>query len=425
MENNLHIVSWNVTYRCNLLCQHCYLPGHEKGEGLEPNLSQELTTAEALQLIDQIARVNPEVMLILSGGEPLLRKDILELAQYASGKGMMVVLGSNGLLIDDPVASQLKQRGVSGVSIALDSLDPEIHDQIRSRKGAWELAVRAVGICQNHGMAVQINTTLTQNNGHEIFRLAQYSHQLGAKVFSPFFLVCTGRGEKIGDLSLEQQEKILSGIAQVDGEYKGMMIRPRCAPTFRRILYQNNPTSPLLGMPAGRCLAGSHYCRITPEGNVTPCPYLPLSLGNIRKENFKDLWEESDLLLSLRKPSLKGKCRFCEFRILCGGCRARAFAFSQDYMAEDPGCSHTSKEGEAITPPIFCRDSSQSDNVTIGRLLWTAEAEERLKRVPSFVRSMVRGAVERYALENNRQEITPKIMAEAKQKWGRGRMVGH
>jgi len=148
-------------------------------------------------------------------------------------------------------------------------------------------------------------------------------------------------------------------------------------------------------------------------------------VGNIRKENFKDLWEESDLLLALRKPSLKGKCRFCEFRILCGGCRARAFAFSQDYMAEDPGCSHTPKEGEAITPPIFCRDSSQSDNVTVGRLLWTAEAEERLKRVPSFVRSMVRGAVEKYALENNRQEITPKIMAEAKQKWGRGRMVGH
>ena len=127
-------------------------------------------------------------MLILSGGEPFLRKDIFELAKYASGKGMMVVLGSNGLLIDDRVAFQLKERGVSGVSIALDSLDHKIHDRMRSWDGAWELAVRAVRNCRNHGLAVQINTTISQNNGHEIFRLAHYSHELGAKVFSPFFL---------------------------------------------------------------------------------------------------------------------------------------------------------------------------------------------------------------------------------------------
>ncbi len=425
MENNLHVVSWNVTNRCNLFCQHCYLPADEMGDNFESSPSQELSTEEAFQLIEQIARVNTEVMLILSGGEPLLRKDILELAQCASVKGMMVVLGSNGLLIDDRVALLLKERGVSGVSIALDSLDPRIHDRIRSREGAWELAVRAVRICQNHGLAVQINTTITQNNDHEIFKLAQYSQQLGAKVFSPFFLVGTGRGEKIVDLSPEQQEQILSGIVEAEGEYKGMMIRPRCAPTFRRILYQTHPTSPLLGMPTGRCLAGSHYCRITSAGNVTPCPYLPLSLGNIRKRNFKDLWEESDVLLSLRRPSLNGKCKLCEFRLICGGCRARAFAFHKDYMAEDPGCSYTPKEGESITPPISCPDSGKSEIATMGRLLWTAEAEERLKRVPFFVRSMVRGAVERYALENNCQEITPQLMAEAKQKQCRGRMVGH
>ena len=364
-------------------------------------------------------------MLILSGGEPLLRKDILELAQYASGKGMMVVLGSNGLLIDDRVASKLKERGVSGVSIALDSLDHKIHDRIRSREGAWELAVRAVRICQNHGLAVQINTTITQNNDHEIFRLAQYSQELGAKVFSPFFLVCTGRGEKIVDLSPEQQEQILSVIVEADGEYKGMMIRPRCAPTFRRILYQKNPTSPLLRMPTGRCLAGLHYCRITPEGNVTPCPYLPLSLGNIKRKNLKDLWQDSDGFVSLRNPSLKGKCKFCEFRIICGGCRARAFAFYKDYMAEDPGCAYTPEEGEAITPPIFCPESCKSDIATMGKPLWTAEAEERLKRVPFFVRSMVRDVVERYAMENIYKEITPQVMAEAKQKRCRGRMVGH
>lgn len=419
MGYDLKIISWNITRRCNIHCNHCYLPANNIKN------SQELNTEEALQVIDQISLVNSEVMLILSGGEPLLRGDLFELAGYASGKGMMVVLGSNGILIDEEVVFNLRQSSVSGVSISLDSIDPEIHDRIRSSKGAWEKAVRAINICRNNGLAVQINTTITKNNYYEIPELIRYSKTLGAKVFSPFFLICTGRGEEVTDITSEQYEQILSFIAESQGKHDGMMIRPRCAPTFRRILYQRNPSSPLLKMDTGRCLAGIHYCRITPEGDVTPCPYMPLSVGNVKGKSFKDLWIDSEEFISLRNPSLKGKCRLCEFCLICGGCRARAFSSYKDYMEEDPWCLYTPEGEEIINPPVFNIDSSESNLSAVCKPLWTEEAEERLKRVPFFVRPMVRKAIESYAIENDYQEITPKIMEEARQKLTMGKMAGH
>lgn len=420
MEHNLYIVSWNVTRKCNLRCQHCYLPAQKSEKNLRTNTSQELSTEEALQVIDQIALVNPEVLLILSGGEPILRKDIFELADYASGKGMMVVLGSNGLLINDKVAIRLRQCGVSGVSISLDSTDPRIHDGIRSKNGVWEAAIKAVHICRNNGLAVQINTTVTQKNYAEISGLIEYSQALGVKVFSPFFLICTGRGEELTDMSSEQYEKILSRIVEWQGRYDGVMIRTRCAPTFRRVLYQISPDSPLLKMDTGRCLAGLHYCRITPEGDVTACPYMPLPVGNVRKESFENIWAESEEFILLRNPSLKGKCRLCEFRLICGGCRARAFAFYKDYMEDDPWCAYTPQKEDVIRP-----DSFKSNLIAKSKPAWTEEAEESLKRVPFFVRPMVRGVVERYAMENNCKEITLRVMKEAKQKMCQGGVVGH
>jgi radical SAM protein with 4Fe4S-binding SPASM domain len=177
-------------------------------------------------------------------------------------------------------------------------------------------------------------------------------------------------------------------------------------------------------MDTGRCLAGLRYCRITPEGDVTPCPYLPLSLGNVKEENFKDLWSSAKVLDSLKTPSLKGKCGICEFRLICGGCRARAYAFYHDYMEEDPWCEYAPKEGEIIKPPAV--DSSlKTDSCGASIPRWTEEAEERLKRVPHFVRSMVRSAAERYAVENCYGEITPEMMDELRQKAGRMGIGGH
>lgn len=426
MEHSLKIISWNITKKCNLNCKHCYLPAiYKSGNTPEVTTSQELSTQEALHVIDQIASVNPEVLLILSGGEPLLRKDIFELTAYASEKGIMVVLGSNGIIINNKVAFKLKQKGGSGISISLDSTNPRIHDRIRSHNGAWECAVKTIRACCENGLSVQVNTVVTKDNYDEISKLVQFSQNLGVKVFSPFFLVCTGRGEEITDITPEQYEQILSFIVKSQGKYNGMMIRPRCAPTFRRILYKSNPQSPLLKMDTGRCMAGIHYCRITPEGDVTPCPYMTLSVGNVRNKSFKDIWENSKDFASLRNPSLKGKCKLCEFQLICGGCRARAFAIYKDHFEEDPWCIYIPKGGDIINPPAVNTDYSESNSSTLFKPFWTEEAEKRLKRVPFFVRSMVRGAVERYAIDNSYNEITPEIMQEAKNKLMMGEMAGH
>lgn len=383
-----------------------------------------MDTSAALRVIDQLALVNPEAMLVLSGGEPLLREDIFELAAHASHKGMMVVLGSNGLLIDDRIVTELRLSGVRGISISLDSVTPGIHDEVRSLAGAWEKSVRAIEMCRRQGLSVQINAVVTKRNVAEMQALIQYSHALGAKVFSPFFLVCTGRGEELTDITPQQYEEVLALIVESHARCGDMMIRTRCAPTFRKILYQAKPDSPLLRMDTGRCLAGVHYCRITPEGNVTPCPYLPLSVGNVTREDFGELWAHSEVFVSLRNPSLKGRCGRCEFRMMCGGCRARAYASCGDYMEEDPWCAFIPKGGKAIevTASDPCPGNGPTDE-TIVR--WNAEAVERLKKVPFFVRSMVKSAVEKYARERGYHEISPEIMKDLRQKAGRMGIDGH
>jgi radical SAM protein with 4Fe4S-binding SPASM domain len=340
---------------------------------------------------------------------------------------MMVVLGSNGLLIDKRVALSLIRARVTGISISLDSVDPKIHDGVRSFDGAWQRAVDAVSACRSAGLSVQINAVVTRKNYRAIPGLIEYAHSLGAKVFSPFFLVCTGKGEELTDITPEQYEEVLSciaDIAETKGKYDGMIVRTRCAPTFRRILYERDPGSILLKMDTGRCLAGRRYCRIAPGGEVTPCPYMPLSAGNIRERDFGDIWNNSEIFASLRAPSLRGKCSGCEFRLICGGCRARAYASHKDYLGEDPGCDYAPRRREVAEPPTFEKDPHRATNDT-SMPLWTQEAESRLKMVPSFVRSMVKRAVEKYAVENNCREITPEMMEELKQKAGMGGMGGH
>lgn len=426
MKSVLKVISWNITKKCNLRCRHCYLPATYDDKSMpEAKDHQDLGTREALQVIDQIALVNPEVMLIFSGGEPLLREDIFELAEYASKKGMMVVLGSNGLVMNNNIACKLKQKGVSGISISLDSCSPEIHDSKRSLEGAWQRATESVKICKDNGLSVQVNAVVTRENYDEMPGLLNYSHTLGARVFSPFFLVCTGRGEEITDISPGQYEQILSFIVEAQGTHNGMIVRTRCAPTYRRILYQYKPQSPLLKMDTGRCMAGIHYCRITPSGDVTPCPYMPLVAGNVRIQGFKKIWENSREFFSLRKPFLKGKCKQCEFQLICGGCRARAFASYQDYMEEDPWCSYIPKGTDVIALPTFDEDSLKSGADAGFRPQWTEEAEKRLKGIPFFVRSMVKSAVEIYAVDNMCGEITPKLMEEVRSKVTMGKVARH
>ena len=423
MENDLKIISWNITRRCNLKCAHCYLPATFRSDAdSSAHGPCELTTEESLSLIDEIALANKEAMLILSGGEPLLRSDVYELAEYASRKGMMVVIGTNGYFIDTDTARKLKEKGVSGVSISLDSVNPEIHDWIRLVPGSWDRAVKAIEICKRADLSVQMNTVVTNNNYDEIPELIQFARSIGVKVFSPFFLVCTGKGEELTDISPDQYEELLFLISRLQEDRTGMMIRTRCAPTFRRILYQRNPESSLLKLDAGKCMAGISYCRITPEGKVTSCPYMQGVVGDVRNKGFHEIWQNSEEFTSLRNPSLQGKCKACEFQQVCGGCRARAYAVHGNLMDEDPWCIHIPDGSDIITPPAF---NSQAEPVFDDghKPVWTREAEDRVKKVPFFVRSMVKGAIERFAVNNGCREITPELMMKARKKYGMEKMA--
>ncbi len=388
-----YLISWNVTRRCNLRCKHCYIDASTAMPG-------ELSTREALRVLDEIAEVNRETILILTGGEPLLRPDLDALVGRAASLGMMVVLGTNGTMLTVDRACALAERGLAGVGISLDSLASERHDRFRGVEGAWQAAVRGIHSAQRAGLDVQIQMTLTRENFPELPQVIRFSREIGARALTVFFLVCTGRGQDLVDLTPEEYERVLGFLVQAQGD--GVMIRPRCAPTFRRVLAQTKPDSILLKSDAGRCMAGKNYCRITPDGNVTPCPYMPLVAGCLRERSFGETWRSSPLFQALRKPALQGRCASCEYRDLCGGCRARAFASSGDPLAEDPWCTYV----PGTDKPTESREE--------GTVAWTAEAESRLEKVPFFVRRMVRSAVEAFARRRGIASVTPELLDEAR-----------
>ena len=340
------VVSWNVTRKCNLKCPHCYI------NAAKEELSDELNTEEAKQLIDQICEVS-RPLLILSGGEPLLRKDVFELIRYGTEKGLKMGLGSNGSLIDGVTAKKLKEAGVKTVSISLDSCSPERHDEFRGVAGSWEKAVNAIKALKENSVLVQVNTTVTQQNYAEIDEIISLAEQLGVENFHLFFLVPTGRGTKIADISPAMYENMIKETFAKTSKHR-LNVRPSCAPQFMRIAKDNGLD---MRQWIRGCIAGLYYCRVYPNGDVTPCPYLPIKLGNIREKSFSEIWFTSDVFKALRDfDALKGKCGACEYRSLCGGCRARAYGLSSDfidvcgdlhepaelkggdYLAEDPWC---------------------------------------------------------------------------------------
>jgi radical SAM protein with 4Fe4S-binding SPASM domain len=345
------VVSWNLTRKCNLKCPHCYI------NATTQELKNELTTEESKNLIDQICEVS-KPLLILSGGEPLLRPDVYELVRYGASKGLKMGLGSNGSLIDAAAAKRLKDAGIETVSISLDSHIPEQHDEFRGVSGSWEKAVGAIKALQENGVLVQVNTTLTQQNYDQIDDIMSLAENIGVENFHLFFLVPTGRGVKIADISPAKYENMIKTTFARVAKHR-LNVRPSCAPQFMRIAKE-------MGLDMSRwirgCLAGLYYCRVYPNGDVTPCPYLPIKLGNVREKSFKEIWFNSKIFKTLRDfDSLKGKCGDCEYRALCGGCRARAYGLSSDfidycgdmhepaelkgdYLTEDPWCVYQPKK---------------------------------------------------------------------------------
>lgn len=329
------IVSWNTTNQCNMYCSHCYRDAGCK-------VDDELSTAEAKTLLNQIACAGFKIM-IFSGGEPLMRPDILDLIKYATSLKLIPVLGTNGTLITKSMANDLKLAGAKGVGISLDSLDSDKHDKFRSFKNAWQGAVDGMKNCREVGLPFQIHTTVMDWNQHELESITDFAVEIGAKAHHFFFLVPTGRAKTIEEESLraESYEEVLSQIMKkqltVDIELK-----PTCAPQFIRIADQ-------LGIDTRfkrGCLAGLSYCIISPRGKVQPCAYLNMELGDVRQTPFNEIWKNSDVLNRLRTLNYEDGCGHCEYKNRCGGCRARAaFYHNGNYMSEEPWCLYHNRKG--------------------------------------------------------------------------------
>lgn len=417
-----HVISWNLTKKCNLRCEHCYISA---GRISKAEARDELSTEECFRVIDQICEVNAEALLILTGGEPLLRKDVFEIASYADSQGLWVVVGTNGVFITEELCRRMIGAGIRGVSLSLDSLDPATHDLFRGVQGAWDNTVSGSKVLREAELPFIIQTTIGAHNVDEILGIARLADKLGARVFNLYFLVPTGRGAYSSDISPQQYEETLSRLSQIQTEFAGrMLVNAKCAPHYQRLLYERDPDSPFLknfAGGAGGCPAGTHYLGIRPNGDMTPCPYLPVYGGNLREQTFREIWESSDVFTKIRaRNELGGRCGACEFSRVCGGCRARAYGASTDYMAEDPWCVYE--------PGKYGFNAVSFDGETTygleepGELPWIDGAEERLRRVPSFVRGMLAKKVEAYARQRGYDTVTPEVMDEVRERVMGGRI---
>lgn len=401
-----HVVAWNLTRRCNLECAHCYIAA-----GPAETAAAELTTPECLRIADEILALNPAPMFILSGGEPLLRDDLETIAAHATARGATVVVGTNGTLLTDERITRLRDAGIQGVAVSVESLRPAYHDRFRHAHGSLQATLDAVERLSRRGLDFVIQTTLTRGNRDELGPLVRWAAERGAVAFNAYFLVAAGRGARLTDLTPDEYEHALTELVDLHVEHLGrMMVRAKCAPQFMRLVHQRTPDSPILNYRT-RCPCGVQYCRVTPDGKLTACPYLPEPAGDLRAASFAEVWRESPLFGALRDGALGGRCGRCEYRNLCGGCRARAFGETGDYLAEDPSCTY---QPDGVREPI-----APARDVTYGApaaatMTWSAEARARMERIPSFVRGVVMQRVEDYARRQGRHEVTAELLTEVR-----------
>lgn len=411
-----HVVAWNLTRRCNLACAHCYIAA-----GSWHAADGEMDTDRAFEIVDQIVAANPAALLILSGGEPLVRDDLEAIAARASGAGATVVVGTNGTRLSAARIASLQAAGVSGVAVSVDSLDPVYHDRFRHGAGSLEETKAAVERCREAGLDVVVQTTVTRGNRDEIPAIAAWAADRGAVSFNVYFLVRTGRGEGMAALEPEESDAVLVDLLELEEVYRGrMMVRSKCQPQIMRHVHERrihereaageDAGSPLAAYPT-RCPCGVHYARITPEGKVTPCPYSPVVAGDLADATFGEIWETSEVFERIRAGALGGRCGRCEYREVCGGCRARAYAETGDYMAEDPACAYEPTGEAALVKPAAAVPYGAPAEPS---LTWSDDAEARMGRIPSFVRGVVTARVEAFASERGYATITPEVLDEVR-----------
>jgi AdoMet-dependent heme synthase len=347
----LRMVAWEVTRSCNLACVHC------RASSLGGPYAGELDTETCLKLIDGLAAFGQPVV-ILTGGEPLLREDIFDIAAYGNSKGLRMVMATNGTLVTEEAARRMLVSGIKRVSVSIDGADADRHDRFRCVAGAFTGSMRGIEIMKKAGMEFQINTTITRANLDQLRAIHDLALGLGAAAHHIFLLVPTGRGKEMADqaISPAAYEKTLEWFYE-QSLTCSIQLKATCAPHYYRILRQKgisgapkaHPGStakdhPLNAMTRG-CLGGSSFCFISHTGQVQPCGYLEIDCGQVKEQDFREIWEYSQTFRQLRDLSLyEGKCGHCEFIRVCGGCRARAYELTGNYLAEEPFCIYEPRQ---------------------------------------------------------------------------------
>jgi radical SAM protein with 4Fe4S-binding SPASM domain len=324
-KKNLRLVAWETTRRCNLSCKHC------RALAEDHPYSGELDTDASFALLDQI-RETGEPIVILTGGEPLLREDIFDIASYGTRIGLRMVMAPNGTLITRGNARKMKESGIKRISVSLDGAASESHDSFRGVEGAFDKALAGIETAKQEGIEFQVNTTITKDNLEEIL------------------LVPTGRGKYIVDNEIDaaEYESALNWFYDQRGN-TDLQLKATCAPHYYRILRQRAKEdgekvsfeSHGLDAVTRGCLAGTGFCFVSHTGRVQTCGFLDVECGDVTREHFKEIWDNSEVFNNLRNFSnLEGKCGACEYKGVCGGCRARAYEATGNYLAEEPLCSY-------------------------------------------------------------------------------------
>jgi len=346
------LIVWNLTDVCNLQCRHCY-----QRAGLQK--PDELSTLEKLRVVEELADAGV-ISIAFSGGEPLMARDFFEVASKVKEEGMYLAVATNGTLITSDVAKKLKSLGTDYVEVSLDFPDAEKHDNFRGVQGAFERTLQGIQNCVAEGIYTCIATTVTRLNLQEVPKIIELAKQLKVRRFIAFNFIPTGRGLDASNLDLtpQQREQLLT-LLYHENNSGGIEVLST-APQYARVSLESSggvnvaPTNFYVGEASwnlkvlaefiGGCGAGRLYCALQPNGDVSPCVFMPgLTVGNLRKNSFMNIWHNSGILASLRdRAQLHGNCGLCEYRFICGGCRARALAYFDDVLAPDPGCIRNS-----------------------------------------------------------------------------------
>jgi heme b synthase len=342
-ETHLRLLAWEVTRTCNLSCVHC------RAAAVDKPYPDEFSTEECLRLLDDV-RSFATPIVILTGGEPLLRRDIFEIASYGTAKGLRMVLATNGTLLDGSTSRRLRDSGIQRVSISIDGATAESHDRFRGVEGSFAGALRGIGLLREGGLEFQINTTISRVNVAELPAIQSLAVDLGAVAHHIFLLVPTGRAKDFHEqeIAAADYERTLHWFYDQRRKVP-LHLKATCAPHYQRIMRERareegeTVTVQTHGMDAASrgCLGGGAFLFLSHTGQVQPCGYLELNCGNVRQTPLGEIWRHSPILKDLRNVDCyRGKCGVCEYRKVCGGCRARAYEATGDYLEAEPLCAY-------------------------------------------------------------------------------------